>query len=307
MDISESKSPNTKAATPLTSMCCYHLQGRCKKANHCPNSHEDRQQPCEYGARCRLGHFSRGTAPPASSKATLPIAEGPAARHGRIGLYMTPPSAVPVHIPDTVLTGTLPEMEHWILGLQPVHLAGSPYPSPQVLLDVIRAAHTSDVAQSCIRSCALDPSEALAWGMWSADCPAVFKELGRAIRENDTKALAPFATFISWLHRGAAKLPTHDGIVYRAWDTKDHTVSYVAGKPVHYAQFSACSVELTQHQLNTFGKGRGALLVLDVIGARHVSALSLFPHEGEVMLLPGWRGTVQGSIDDDSRRLVGLL
>ena len=111
---------------------------------------------------------------------------------------------------------------------------------------------------------------------------------------------------------GLRKLPPIRDVVFRALDSRDFTDHFVAGGVVEWAAFSSTALAITASQLDDFGYNRrtwehGLLLAIEAADARCVTALSLFPHEAEALLLPGWRGVVSRTYPDASRAAVGAL
>lgn len=209
--------------------------------------------------------------------------------------------------PRVVLSTPMVSMREFLITLshdvlQPTYLRGKD------LLDGCLRVLTREDAKRTVERYALSESEALACAAYTASC-GLFREANRHMRSGDVGAAAPFLPFLSWLLCGLQKLESYDGVAFRVWDTKDITSgmhvgagSYIIGSTVRYTAFSSASMSLTSKLLENFGgKDGGTVLAMNVVGARRICPLSFFPQEGEVVLLPGWTGTVRRSLDRKAR------
>ena len=264
--------------------------------------------------------------PPATVSQPAAAAPAPSQHIRRRQRFVGPCDAMPRAATGADATGVATQqrqappaqtMRDWLFDLPPSMLADSQAPNlgqpwsgqaytrgAQLWEDVCWKLGQPDVI-AFVQRHGFQPDEAAAVVVFTAECPAVFGRLNRALREGDAGTVAEYAPFLAWLLRAMPKLPAHSGVVYRALDSKDRTagLAYTMEQAVTWPAFTSTSTSLSNSNLQDFGMDRatqeaGVLFVTQVEAGRLLGELSFFSHEKEVLLPPGWRGVVRCTVRD---------
>jgi len=112
--------------------------------------------------------------------------------------------------------------------------------------------------------------------------------------------------FLYYLVRAVHKLPNLEMTVYRAFDKPLTTLSkqYIDGNTIVWIAFTSTSTQ--KDILKTFSQNvnLGTYMMLKVTQGKNIAPLSLFPSEGEVLLLPNSTFKVTQVLKDDTKELL---
>ena len=122
------------------------------------------------------------------------------------------------------------------------------------------------------------------------------------------KRLAVYRDYLFYLQQAATTLHNYCGRVYRGTDSKINPATYADGRTITWQQFSSTSKQ--QQQARKFLSQSppsglsGSMFVIDVTTGKEIEALSQFPEEEEILLMPNTFFRVVSSFSDDQKRTV---
>jgi len=129
----------------------------------------------------------------------------------------------------------------------------------------------------------LTEQEMAAIHLYTQESP-FYEVLNQKLRIQDRKALVPFFPMIKLLMGALYKLPRHKGVVHRAIKT---TVNEVYGKNSSVLWWGFSSSTGEKALTEKFCGDGGTYFEIGVSRGVDVSGYSAFPHEQEIILLPG--------------------
>ena len=135
--------------------------------------------------------------------------------------------------------------------------------------------------------------------------PIVYQLLNAALRSGEENCIAPFRRFARLLLSALVKLPSYNGVVYRAINARLGNGEYTNGSEIMWGGLSSCSIDgsAVDEFLGDSNTYR-TLFAIDVKDGKAICEYSAFEAEAEVLLPIGTRLVVKNSCYLHSRLLL---
>lgn len=130
--------------------------------------------------------------------------------------------------------------------------------------------------------------------MYTLEEPGVYAEVNAAMRSNDADALEPYGRFVRTMLEAMFACPRFEGpTVYRGVRL-DMRAACRKGETLVWREFASCTsaIETQEAVLGRTGDRTLFVVTLTQGRARSIADVSMMPGEGEVLLPPGTRATV---------------
>jgi hypothetical protein len=142
--------------------------------------------------------------------------------------------------------------------------------------------------------------------MYTLEEPGVYAEVNAAMRSNDADALEPYGPFVRTMLEAMLACPRFEGpTVYRGVRL-DMRAACRKGETLVWREFASCTsaVETQEAVLGRTGDRTLFVVTLTQGRARSIADVSMIPGEGEVLLPPGTRATVDSVYNAGNGLLV---
>jgi hypothetical protein len=142
--------------------------------------------------------------------------------------------------------------------------------------------------------------------MYTLEEPGVYAEVNAAMRSNDADALEPYGPFVRTMLEAMLACPRFDGpTVYRGVRI-DMRAACRKGETLVWREFASCTsaIETQEAVLGRTGDRTLFVVTLTQGRARSIADVSMMPGEGEVLLPPGTRATVDSVYNAGNGLLV---
>ena len=115
---------------------------------------------------------------------------------------------------------------------------------------------------------------------------SVYRMLNSALRTNIRAKLQPWFPYLKLIHTAFNKLPSHQEKLWRGVG-KDISASYRKGMCIVWHSISSCSKEASVVETFLNKKVHSTLVSVVCKNGKSISKYSQFPHEYEIILMPG--------------------
>jgi ribosomal protein L34E len=142
--------------------------------------------------------------------------------------------------------------------------------------------------------------------LYTLEEPGVYAEVNAAMRSNDADALEPYGRFVRTMLEAMLACPRFEGpTVYRGVRL-DMRAACRKGETLVWREFASCTsaVETQEAVLGRTGDRTLFVVTLTQGRARSIADVSMMPGEGEVLLPPGTRATVDSVYNAGNGLLV---
>jgi hypothetical protein len=142
--------------------------------------------------------------------------------------------------------------------------------------------------------------------MYTLEEPGVYAEVNAAMRSNDADALEPYGPFVCTMLEAMLACPRFEGhTVYRGVRL-DMRAACRKGETLVWREFASCTSAIKTQEVVLGRTGDRTLFVVTLTQgrARSIADVSMMPGEGEVLLPPGTRATVDSVYNAGNGLLV---
>lgn len=142
--------------------------------------------------------------------------------------------------------------------------------------------------------------------MYTLEEPGVYAEVNAAMRSNDAAALEPYGPYVRTMLEAMLACPRFDGpTVYRGVRL-DMRAACRKGETLVWREFASCTSAIETQEVVLGRTGDRTLFVVTLTQgrARSIADVSMMPGEGEVLLPPGTRATVDSVYNAGNGLLV---
>jgi len=165
------------------------------------------------------------------------------------------------------------------------------------------------------RNCTLDEVGAVVYysadarrGFFGQEHQSIYKIVNPLLAKRNQEELAPWQQFLYFLCSAEQKLPSLKARTYRGITVHIAEMSplYKPGKDVVWPAFTSVSTKKELMPDFTENGKKGTCMVIDVIDAKDISFISLFPVESEALLFPNTGVSVLEIMGPLAKELCGL-
>ncbi|CAF0848779.1 unnamed protein product [Adineta steineri] len=114
----------------------------------------------------------------------------------------------------------------------------------------------------------------------------IYRVLNQTLRLEDRSKVRPWFGYLKLLASATSKLPIFKGIVYRGLD-KDVTMNFKKGQKITWWGISSCSTSVDVISSFISKSSSSTLFRIDCLNGKSVASYTCYPHENEVILMPG--------------------
>jgi hypothetical protein len=130
--------------------------------------------------------------------------------------------------------------------------------------------------------------------MYTLEEPGVYAEVNDAMRSNDAAALEPYGPFVCTMLEAMLACPRFEGPTVFRGVRLDLRAACRKGETLVWREFASCTSAIETQEVVLGRTGDRTLFVVTLTQgrARSIADVSMMPGEGEVLLPPGTRATV---------------
>ncbi|CAF1530859.1 unnamed protein product [Rotaria sp. Silwood1] len=122
--------------------------------------------------------------------------------------------------------------------------------------------------------------------MEMSDDACVYRILNQTLRAEDRSKVRPWFGYLKLLDSATSKLPKVKGIVWRGLD-KDVSQAFKKGQKITWWSISSCSTSVDVISSFIGKTPQSTLFNIECSTGKSIAAYTCYPHENEVILMPG--------------------
>lgn len=122
----------------------------------------------------------------------------------------------------------------------------------------------------------------------------VYRILNQTLRAEDRSTVLPWFGYLKLLDSAASKLPNFKGIIWRGIN-KDVTHAFKRGQKITWWSVTSCSTSVDVISAFLDKTPQSTLFNIECSSGKLIAAYTCYPHEDEVILMPGTMFEVVGN------------